>query len=254
MTWGKLRRRRRDLPAYLLISTLGYPPSADWYHTRCCRGGRFALIAGRFFGGELLTPLTHNNELTESSTLSIRAGSQTAQVCLISSLPIKDPLLNTPDAPVLGTVNKTVKRKLCTVSAVLHSNSSANCSVCVPLMDWLNKKVNEMSLEVKVLSWWRWFPPPAVMGGKVVFAVSKQGQKSSSRVIRRLKMKSRLAYIRLTLPPIYLSILVCFVYKNKEGYDACVLYMAFRAAPQNNIQIVPVLQRLFETLTLLWFM
>lgn len=54
MTWGTLRRRRRrrDLPAYLLISTLGYPPSADWYHVRCCRGGRFTLIVGKLFWEE----------------------------------------------------------------------------------------------------------------------------------------------------------------------------------------------------------
>lgn len=29
MTWGKLKRRR--LPAYVLVSTLGYPTSGDWY-------------------------------------------------------------------------------------------------------------------------------------------------------------------------------------------------------------------------------
>lgn len=50
----------------------------------------------------------HNNEQSESSTLSIRAGSQAAQVCLISSLPIKDLLLNTPDAPVPGTVKQKI--------------------------------------------------------------------------------------------------------------------------------------------------
>lgn len=55
----------------------------------------------------------HNNEQVESSTLSISAGSQIAQVCLVSFLAIKDTLLNILDAPFLGTGKQKVVHCQC---------------------------------------------------------------------------------------------------------------------------------------------
>lgn len=112
MTPGTLRRR--DLSAYPLISTLGYPPFSDWYHVRSCRGGRFTRIVCKLFWEEsysLLWCITMSS-LRAPPYQSVRKA-KSLRVCLVSFLAIKGTLLNMVDAPFLGTGRQKIVHCQC---------------------------------------------------------------------------------------------------------------------------------------------